>query len=93
MLDTRSDTPSRSSTWPKVLHARGSELPRLARSTIKTSELFGLEVGDVISTDKDINHPLEVEIANQVKYLASPGAYKGRKAIKIEKLVRTENLQ
>jgi flagellar motor switch protein FliM len=55
--------------------------------------LFGLEVGDVISTDKDINHPLEVEIANQVKYLASPGAYKGRKAIKIEKLVRTENLQ
>jgi flagellar motor switch protein FliM len=65
----------------------------LARSTIKTSELFGLEVGDVISTDKDINHPLEVEIANQVKYLASPGAYKGRKAIKIEKLVRTENLQ
>lgn len=59
----------------------------LARSHISTSELFQLEVGDIISTEKDVNHPLEVEIANRVKFLASAGAYKGRKAIKIEKVV------
>ncbi|MCU0708797.1 MAG: flagellar motor switch protein FliM [Pirellula sp.] len=59
----------------------------LARTSITTSELFGLEVGDIISTEKDIHHPLEVEIANRVKFLASAGAYKGRKAIKIEQIV------
>ncbi len=59
----------------------------LARSTIRTSELFDLEVGDIISTEKDVHQPLEVEVANRIKYLASPGAFKGRKAIKIEKIV------
>jgi flagellar motor switch protein FliM len=60
----------------------------LARSSITTAELFGLEVGDIISTEKDIHHPLEVEIANRVKFLASAGSYKGRKAIKIEQVVK-----
>lgn len=59
----------------------------LARSSITTAELFGLEVGDIISTEKDIHHPLEVEIANRVKFMASAGSYKGRKAIKIEQVV------
>lgn len=59
----------------------------LARSSITTAELFGLEVGDIISTEKDINHPLEVEIANRVKFLASAGSFKGRKAIKIEQVI------
>jgi flagellar motor switch protein FliM len=59
----------------------------LARSSITTAELFGLEVGDIISTEKDIHHPLEVEIASRVKFLASAGSYKGRKAIKIEQVM------
>jgi len=59
----------------------------LARSSITTGELFGLEVGDIISTEKDVHHPLEVEIANRIKFLASAGSYKGRKAIKIEQVV------
>jgi flagellar motor switch protein FliM len=59
----------------------------LARSTIKTADLFDLEVGDIISTEKDVTHPLEVEIADRVKFLASAGAFKGRKAIKIEQIL------
>jgi len=62
----------------------------LARSTIKSADLFDLEVGDIISTEKDISHPLEVEIANKTKFLASAGAFKGRKAIQIEQIVNTK---
>jgi flagellar motor switch protein FliM len=59
----------------------------LARSQIKTGELFDLQVGDIISTEKDVQQPLEVEIADSIKFLASPGSFKGRKAIKIETVV------
>ncbi len=61
----------------------------LARSTIKSADLFDLEVGDIISTEKDVSHPLEVEIANRTKFHASPGSFKGRKAIQIEQIVNT----
>jgi flagellar motor switch protein FliM len=59
----------------------------LARSTIKTTDLFDLEVGDIISTEKDVHHPLEVEIADRIKFHASAGSYKGRKAIQIEQIL------
>jgi flagellar motor switch protein FliM len=59
----------------------------LARSQITTGDLFDLQVGDIISTEKDVQLALEVEVANAVKFLASPGSYKGRKAIKIEQVV------
>ncbi len=59
----------------------------LARSQIKTGDLFDLQVGDIISTEKDVKQALEVEIADAVKFLASPGSFKGRKAIKIDAVV------
>jgi flagellar motor switch protein FliM len=65
----------------------------LARSQIKTGDLFDLQVGDIISTEKDIQQPLEVEIADAVKFLAAPGSLKGRKAIKIESVVNFNNAE
>ncbi len=59
----------------------------LARSTIKSADLFDLEVGDIISTEKDVSHPLEVEIENRTKFHASAGSFKGRKAIQIEQIL------
>ncbi len=59
----------------------------LARSTIKTADLFDLEIGDIITTEKDTHEPLEVEISNRVKFLATAGAYKGRKAIQIQSII------
>ncbi len=56
----------------------------LANSTIKTKDLFDLQVGDIISTEKAVQSPIEVEVTNVVKFLASLGSFKGRKAIKIE---------
>ena len=54
---------------------------------ITTGDLFDLQVGDIISTEKDVQVALEVEVSNAVKFLASPGSFKGRKAIKIESVI------
>lgn len=59
----------------------------LANSTIRTKDLFDLQVGDIISTEKDIRQPMEVEVSNVVKFLASAGSFKGRKAIQIENVL------
>ncbi len=56
----------------------------LAHSKIRTNDLFNLQIGDVISTEKDIRTPLEVEVEGVVKFLATAGAYKGRTAIAIK---------
>ncbi len=68
-------------------HAVAELVVTLAHSKIKTSDLFALQVGDVISTEKDVHTPLEVEVEGVVKYLASPGAFKGRTAIEIQSIV------
>lgn len=62
----------------------------LATSKITTGELFDLQVGDIINTEKDIRLPLEIEIAGAAKFLASAGTLKGRKAAKIESVIREE---
>jgi flagellar motor switch protein FliM len=59
----------------------------LAETKITTSDLLELRVGDIITTDKDRASPLEVAVQGLVKYRASPGALKGRKAIQIEEIV------
>jgi flagellar motor switch protein FliM len=56
----------------------------LAESRITTGDLLGLRVGDIITTDKDVHQPLDVAVAGAAKFHASPGAYKGRKAIQIQ---------
>jgi flagellar motor switch protein FliM len=56
----------------------------LAESKITTGDLLGLRVGDIITTDKDVHLPLDVAVAGAAKFHASPGAFKGRKAIEIQ---------
>jgi len=55
----------------------------LAETTISTRELISLRVGDVITTQKDIRDPLQVNVAGVPKFRANPGAHKGQKAILI----------
>lgn len=59
----------------------------LAETRITTSELLGLRVGDVITTDHDIKSPLDVRVAGRLKYRARPGSVKGHKAIRIDDVV------
>ena len=56
----------------------------LAESKITTGDLIGLRVGDIITTDKDVREPLDVAVEGAAKFQASPGAFKGRKAIEIQ---------
>jgi len=56
----------------------------LAESTLRTADLIGLRVGDIITTDHDKNRPLTVAVEGITKFLARPGAFKGHKAIQID---------
>jgi len=59
----------------------------LATSKIRTPDLFQLQVGDIISTEKDVREMLEVEVEGVVKFMATAGAFKGKKAIQIQQVV------
>lgn len=65
----------------------------LAETTITTSDLLELRVGDIITTEKDRRSHLDVGVQGLVKYRASPGALKGRKAIQIEEIVASTPIQ
>ncbi len=65
-------------------HALIEMVVTLAETRISTADLLGLRVGDVITTEKDMRTPLEVAVQGQPKFRASPGAFKGHKAIRIE---------
>ncbi|MBN1853040.1 MAG: flagellar motor switch protein FliM [Pirellulales bacterium] len=55
----------------------------LAESRITTGDLIGLRVGDIITTEHDIRKPLNVIIEGNTKFHATPGIYKGHKAIRV----------
>ncbi len=59
-------------------------IAQLADTRITTGELIGLRVGDIITTDKDIHDPLVVSVEGVPKFRAHAGAFKGRKAVRIE---------
>jgi flagellar motor switch protein FliM len=55
----------------------------LVKTDIRAVDLLNLQVGDIITTDKDCRHTLDVSIAGVSKFQARPGAFKGRKAVEI----------
>jgi flagellar motor switch protein FliM len=57
---------------------------QLAETRITTRDLLDLRVGDIITTDKDCHLPLSVQVEGVTKFQASPGAFKGKKAIQVE---------
>ncbi|HRX79244.1 MAG TPA: FliM/FliN family flagellar motor switch protein, partial [Pirellulaceae bacterium] len=59
----------------------------LAESSIRTADLIGLRVGDIITTDHDCHQSLDVAVEGVTKFRAKPGAYKGHKAIEVEEKI------
>jgi flagellar motor switch protein FliM len=55
----------------------------LAETHVATSDLIGLQVGDVITTEKDIHQPLVLSIEGRPKFHTEAGVYKGRKAVQV----------
>jgi flagellar motor switch protein FliM len=56
----------------------------LAETKISTGDLIGLRVGDIITTDKDVHQPLDIDVEGATKFQASAGAFKGCKAVRID---------
>jgi flagellar motor switch protein FliM len=63
--------------------AKAELVVTLAETTIRTEDLMGLRVGDIITTEKDIHEPLQVSVQGLSKFTARPGAHKGHKAIQV----------
>ena len=59
----------------------------LAETKLSAGEVMNLEVGDVIVTEKDQSLPLEVFVEGRPKFHATPGMFKGHKAVRIGKLL------
>ena len=59
----------------------------LARSKIRTGDLLQLAVGDVITTEKEVVEPLELSVQEVPKFNARVGAFKGKKAVRIESVI------
>lgn len=59
----------------------------LARSKIRTQDLLDLTVGDVITTEQEVTAPLELAVQGVPKFAVRPGAYAGKKAICVERLI------
>lgn len=55
----------------------------VASSTIKAVDLLNLQIGDIITTEKDISLPIEIEVEGVGKFLGRPGAFKGKKAAEV----------
>ena len=60
---------------------RWSLSPNWPKRHITTNDLLGLRVGDIIASEKDVQQPLVVYVEGRPKFYATPGKYKGRKAI------------
>jgi flagellar motor switch protein FliM len=59
----------------------------LAETHIATSDLLELQVGDIITTEKDVRQPLVVSIEGRPKFHAEPGVLKGRKAVQVAEMI------
>ena len=59
----------------------------LATSSISAGDLQSLCVGDIIVTETSTNSPAIVSIEGEAKYLAKPGVYQDRKAVRLTEAI------
>ena len=60
----------------------------LAETTMTMSDLRGLEVGDVITTEKSASSPVVLHVEGRPKFFANIGHFKGRRALKISRALQ-----
>jgi flagellar motor switch protein FliM len=61
----------------------------LARTTIKVSDLLGLQIGDVITTEKQIDGEAFVEVEGNHKFRGVIGQLRGKRALRITAVSNT----
>ncbi|MCA9290336.1 MAG: flagellar motor switch protein FliM [Phycisphaerales bacterium] len=63
----------------------------LARTTMSVDELRGLQVGDLIMTDKPAAEPVSLWIEGLPKFLGHIGKIRGNRALRIDRVVRVHD--
>jgi flagellar motor switch protein FliM len=63
----------------------------LAQTTIRLNDLMSLQLGDLITTDKDCNQDVLIQVEGKNKFMAQIGQFRGNRAIKITKVLQQQN--
>jgi len=94
---TYSKKPSTPESMEQIGNRLGHSLVELsvdlAESQISTTDLIGLRVGDVITTEKDVRAPLVVSVEGRPKFHAAPGAFNGRKAVRVVESIQERRVR
>lgn len=67
-------------------------LAELAKTSITVRNILDLKVGDIIKTNTKINEEIEVLISGRRKLAARPGSVEGKKAVKITRPLKEDEL-
>jgi flagellar motor switch protein FliM len=59
----------------------------LGRAMIKSGDLLNLQVGEVLTLDKDVNEPLVAMVEGVPKFRGRAGMHRGNKAFKVERFL------
>lgn len=71
----------------RVNRAQLPIVAELGESQITVREFLELQVGDVISLNKQVEDGLAIRVGNRLKYIGSPGMTKDRVAVQIDEIV------
>lgn len=63
----------------------------LGRTHITIKEFLELTKGDIIKLDKDIESDLDVYVGNLLKFSASPGEYKNKFSVRVNRILSRED--
>jgi flagellar motor switch protein FliM len=69
-----------------VHNAPGEMRAFLAQTAISLNDLLGLQVGDVITTEKDAGHDVLIQVEGKNKFLAQLGQFRGSRALRITRM-------
>jgi len=62
-------------------------IAELGRATLPISELYNLQIGDVIGIETG---KIQVKVDQETRFLGNPGVQKGRYAVQIEQIIHSE---
>lgn len=63
----------------------------LGKKDITIREFLDLTRSDIIRLDKDIDSDLDIYVGNILKFTGTPGEYKNKVAVKINKVITRED--
>lgn len=63
----------------------------LGKTTVPFDDIANIQVGDIISLDKNLNDKMEVHVGKDIKYLGNPGVKNKKYSIKITDVVDKES--